>query len=206
MDSSEWDSRYAASELVWAATPNVWVEQIAADLPPGRAIDLAAGEGRNALWLAERGWTATAIDFSPVAIERARGLAAERLGDDADLITFAVGDLRRVRPERQAYDLVMLVYLHVSPEDRWLIMRTASEYVAPDGILLVVGHHRDNLVSGVGGPQDPTVLYDEADLLHDLEGTGLVAERVERVLRDVEGGSGQQAVDVLLIARRPSAT
>lgn len=204
MDSSDWDARYAASELVWTSTPNVWVEQIAKDLPPGRAIDLAAGEGRNALWLAEQGWKACAIDFSPVAIERARGLAEERLGDDAELITFAVGDLHRLRPERRAFDLVLLVYLHVSPEDMWLIMRTASEYVAPDGLLLVVGHHRDNLASGVGGPQDPNVLYTEDELVADLDGTGLVVERAERVTRTVEG-SPREAVDAVLVARRPAS-
>ena len=202
MDSSDWDARYEASELVWTSTPNIWVEQIAKDLPPGRVIDLAAGEGRNALWLAERGWKACAVDFSPVAIDRARGLAEERLGEDAEQITFAVGDLRRLRPERQAFDLVLLVYLHVSPEDMWLIMRTASEYVAPDGRLVVVGHHRDNLESGVGGPQDPTVLYTEDELVADLEGTGLVIERAERVTRVVDGAP-REAIDVVLVARRP---
>ena len=207
MDSSDWDARYEASELVWTSTPNIWVEQIARDLPPGRAIDLAAGEGRNALWLAERGWKACAVDFSPVAIDRARGLAEERLGEDAEQITFAVGDLRRLRPERQAFDLVLLVYLHVSPEDMWLIMRTASEYVAPGGQLVVVGHHRDNLESGVGGPQDPNVLYTEDQLVADLEGTGLIVERAERVTRVVDGApAGRQAIDVVLTARRPGPT
>ena len=205
MDSSDWDARYEASELVWASTPNIWVEQIAKDLPPGRVIDLAAGEGRNALWLAERGWKACAVDFSQVAIDRARGLAEERLGDDAEQITFAVGDLRRLRPERRAFDLVLIVYLHVSPEDMWLIMRTASEYVAPDGQLVVVGHHRDNLESGIGGPQDPSVLYTEDQLIADLEGTGLVVERAERVTRAVEGApAGREAIDVILTARRPA--
>lgn len=206
MDSTQWDARYEASDLVWAPTPNIWVEQIAGDLPAGRVIDLAAGEGRNAIWLAERGWSATALDFSPVAIDRARGLALERLGDDDDRITFAVGDLLRVRPERQAYDLVLLVYLHVNPEDRWMIMRSAAEYVAPSGLLLVVGHHRDNLESGVGGPQDPAILYTEADLTEDLEGTGLVVERAERLLRDVGDESSRgTAIDVALVARRPVA-
>jgi SAM-dependent methyltransferase len=205
MDSSQWDARYEASDLVWAPTPNTWVEQIASDLPAGRAIDLAAGEGRNAIWLAERGWSATAVDFSPVAVERARALALERLGDGADRITFAVGDLLRVRPERQAYDLVLLVYLHLPPEERWLVMRAAAEYVAPDGLLLVVGHHRDNLDAGVGGPQDPTLLYSEADLVDDLDGTGLVIERADRLLREVGvEASTRMAIDVVLVAHRPA--
>lgn len=207
MDSTQWDARYEASDLVWAPTPNIWVEQIAGGLPAGRVIDLAAGEGRNAIWLAERGWSATAVDFSAVAIERARGLALARLEDEVDRITFAVGDLLRVRPERRAYDLVLLVYLHVAPEDRWLIMRSAAEYVAPNGLLLVVGHHRDNLESGVGGPQDPEILYTEHDLADDLDGTGLVVERAERLMREVgDGSSKRAAIDVVLVARRPEDT
>ena len=64
MDARAWDERYAASELVWSATPNRFVEAELAELAPGRAVDLAAGEGRNALWLADRGWHVTAVDFS----------------------------------------------------------------------------------------------------------------------------------------------
>src|SRR5665811_1004282 len=83
MDSTAWNQRYADSELVWSATPNIWVEQLTQDLPPGKALDIAAGEGRNALWLAARGWQVTAVDFSTVALQRARSLAEEQLGRDA---------------------------------------------------------------------------------------------------------------------------
>jgi SAM-dependent methyltransferase len=204
VDSTQWDDRYAGSDLVWSSTPNVWVEQVAADLTPGRVIDLAAGEGRNALWLAERGWTATAVDFSPVAIERSRQLAEQRLGDGVDRFTGAVGDLLRLRPEQGAYDLVLLVYLHVDAEKRWLILRTASQYVAPGGILLVVGHHTDNATEGIGGPGDPGILYTEAELAADIAESGLVIERAERVLRDVDTPQGPRvAIDALLVARRP---
>ncbi len=81
MDSSMWDERYSGSDLVWSATPNQWVEQVAAERPPGRVLDLAGGEGRNALWLADRGWKATVVDFSHVALDRADNLVAERFGD-----------------------------------------------------------------------------------------------------------------------------
>ena len=64
MDADAWDQRYAASELVWSREPNQFVASELADLPPGTAVDLAAGEGRNAIWLASRGWSATAVDFS----------------------------------------------------------------------------------------------------------------------------------------------
>ena len=68
-----WDTRYAAHDLVWGAAPNRFVEEAFAAAPArGRALDLACGEGRNSIWLAERGWQVTGVDFSSVAIERAR--------------------------------------------------------------------------------------------------------------------------------------
>ena len=79
MDATAWDARYAGADLVWSSTPNRFVEELVAPMVPGRALDLAAGEGRNALWLAERGWDVTSADFSAVAVERAREIAAERL-------------------------------------------------------------------------------------------------------------------------------
>jgi len=64
MEAADWDARYAATDLVWSAAPNVWVEELVSGMPPGRALDIAAGEGRNALWLVEQGWEVEAVDFS----------------------------------------------------------------------------------------------------------------------------------------------
>jgi len=77
MGAQAWDERYARADLVWSAGPNATVAQWCADLPPGRAVDLGAGEGRNGIWLAQRGWDVTAVDFSSVGLERARSLAAQ---------------------------------------------------------------------------------------------------------------------------------
>lgn len=204
MDSTAWDARYKDSDLVWSSTPNTWVEQVAGDLPAGRVLDLAAGEGRNALWLAERGWEATAIDFSMVAVNRSRELAQQRLGDAVDRFEANQGDLLQVRPKSFAYDLVMVVYLQLSAGEMFLILRTAAQSVAPGGRLLVVAHHTDNLAEGVGGPQDPSVLYSEKDVVDDLVDTGLVIERAERALRPVQTDSGVvNAVDVVVVAKRP---
>ena len=76
MDAAAWDDRYRGSELVWSAEPNRWVRQELTGLPPGRALDLACGEGRNALWLARNGWYVVGVDFSAVALAKAARLAA----------------------------------------------------------------------------------------------------------------------------------
>ena len=78
MDSTAWDERYRSSELIWGAGPNRFLVEEVAGLPAGRALDLACGEGRNAIWLAQRGWQVVAVDFSAVALDKARRLADQR--------------------------------------------------------------------------------------------------------------------------------
>lgn len=208
MDSNAWDARYAASDLVWSAGPNMFVEQLLADLPPGRALDLAAGEGRNALWLAGRGWQATAVDFSGVAMERAAELAAQRLGADAGRLTTIQADLLTWTPEPAGFDLVLAAYLHLVPEQRTPVMRRAADAVAPGGTLLVVGHDLRNIAEGHGGPQDPTVLCGPDDIVADIAPSGLVVDRAETVVRPValDDGGVANALDMLVLAHRPGGS
>jgi SAM-dependent methyltransferase len=204
VDSASWDQRYADAELVWSVGPNRWVEEIAGPLPAGRVLDVAAGEGRNALWLAERGWRATAVDFSSVALERARSLAGQRLGDDADRLETVHADLVTYEPEQQAYDLVVVAYLQVPEDVRRPVLQRAASAVAPGGRLLVVAHDRENLMHGYGGPSDPVVLYSAADVVTDISGSELEAERVEVVRRPVDTDAGPRvALDALFLAVRP---
>jgi SAM-dependent methyltransferase len=81
MDRQQWDERYMTDELIWRAEPNRFLVEEVARMKPGRALDLACGEGRNALWLAERGWQVTGVDFSPVGLAKARRLAVVRRVD-----------------------------------------------------------------------------------------------------------------------------
>ncbi|MEV0830407.1 class I SAM-dependent methyltransferase [Nonomuraea rubra] len=203
MDSEQWDHRYAAKDLVWSAGPNRWVEEVATGLPPGRALDLAAGEGRNALWLAERGWSVTAVDFSAVAVERARSLAAQRLGEHAGRVQLVEADVRHYASAPAAFDLVMVVYLQVEAVLRRQVMRSAATAVAPGGLLLVAAHDSENLAHGTGGPQDPAVLYRADDVAADIEGCGLRLDRAEARLRPVEGS--RDAIDAFLLATRDAA-
>ena len=207
MDAEYWNQRYDQTELVWSAGPNVWVEQVASGLAPGAALDLGAGEGRNSLWLAENGWHATAVDFSSVAIERARDLARERLRDAADRFKGLCADLLSYQPPPQSSDLVMLIYLQMPPEQRRKVIETAATAVRAGGLLLVVAHDSDNLVRGYGGPQDPSVLYTTDDITADLAASGLTIERAEQVVRVVTADAGpRQALDALVVANRPVQT
>lgn len=200
VDREEWNRRYAGTELLWTARPNRFLVGEADDLPPGRALDLACGEGRNAVWLAEQGWRVTGVDFSDVALAKARELAAAR-GVEADWVQ---ADLLDYRPERRAYDLVLLFYLQLPADQRREIVRAAADAVAVGGTLLVVAHDSSNLEHGHGGPKEAAVLYTAADVVSDLDGSRLEIERAGRVERPVATTDGDEtALDALVRARRP---
>ena len=197
MDATEWDERYRATELVWGAPPNRWVEEELSGAAPGRALDLACGEGRNALWLAAQGWQVTAADFSPVAIAKAREL------DTHHLVSWQVADATAYEAPA-AFDLALLCYLQLAAAARRLAVRAAAAALAPGGVLLVIAHDSRNLTDGTGGPQYPHVLYTADDLAGDLAGTGLQIDRGGEVLRPVEGAD-RPAIDALLKATRVTA-
>ncbi len=181
MDADAWDERYAASELVWSAEPNRFVAEELADLPPGRAVDLAAGEGRNAIWLARRGWQVTAVDFSAVALDKGARLA----GDTP--VEWVVGDATTWRAE-QPLDLAVIAYLQLPAAERRAASRNAVESLRPGGTFLLVAHDSTNLAEGTGGPQDPAVLMTAEDVLADLDGIEVDVQRAGRVAREVVVG------------------
>lgn len=188
MDASEWDERYAAAELVWSAEPNRFLPDLVDGLSPGTALDVACGEGRNAVWLAEHGWAVTGVDFSSVAIEK-----AERIADRAGVtVEYLVADLTDWQPDRH-FDLIIEFYLQVPAEQRSLIHRRLAQALAPGGRFIVVAHHPDNLTEGVGGPQYPDVLYRAEEVEQDVSGF-LVTERCERIERSTELGAAIDSI------------
>jgi SAM-dependent methyltransferase len=194
MQREDWNARHGEAGLLFGAEPNRFLVAEAAGLPPGRALDLACGSGRNAVWLAQQGWSVVAADFSDVAIKQAWGLAAER-GVEVEWLE---ADVREWEPPARAFDLVVVLYLQLPAEERGPIMRRAAEAVAAGGTMLVVGHHSDNLTSGSGGPKDPRVLFTPEDIAAELD--GLEIEKAEAVLRPVDGA--RDAIDALVRARR----
>jgi SAM-dependent methyltransferase len=198
MKSQEWDQRYATSDLIWGAGPNRFLVAEVDGLPPGRALDLGCGEGRNAIWLAEHGWQVTGVDFSEIGLDKARRLAADR-GVEAAWVR---ADLLDYQPERGAFDLAIVMYIQLPAAQLADVMKRASAALAPGGTLLVVGHDLLNLSQGHGGPQNPEVLFTPTDIERDLP--GLSIERAERVLRPVTvDGREVAAIDALVRAKKP---
>ena len=200
MDRGDWDARYAAAQLVWGRGPNRFVEEaFASAAPGGRALDLACGEGRNAIFLAARGWTVTALDFSAVAIERARSLAREA----GVAVDFRVDDVVVRRPEYGAYDLVLIAYLQLPMAAFGRVLDHAATALRVRGELFMIGHALRNLREGSGGPRDARVLWDPDGVAGMLEELGFDVRRCEEVLRPVAEPPGSApAIDLLVRARR----
>jgi len=198
MDSTAWDERYAGTELVWKAEPNRFLVTEVDALPPGRALDLACGEGRNAIWLAERGWDVTGVDFSQRGLDKARRLADTR----GVSVKWERTDVTEYAPAPESFDLVIVMYLHLPEAARRVAFRGAAVAVAPGGTLLVVGHDITNPTAGWGGPSDVAVLYGPEDVIASLD--GLETVKAERVRRPVRTDGGEKiAIDVLVRATRP---
>lgn len=183
MDARAWDERYAASDLVWSREPNRFVAEECGDLPPGTAVDLAAGEGRNAIWLASRGWRTWAVDFSQVALDKGRELAG-----DLD-VTWVCADATEWQPP-EPVDLVVIAYLQLPAEGRRAAVRQAFGMLRPGGTVLLVAHDATNLTEGTGGPQDLAVLMTAEDVLGDLAGLDVEVVRAGRVAREVTAAEG----------------
>jgi len=193
----DWNRRYAAVDSLWSAKPNRFLVAEVEGLEPGRALDLACGEGQNAVWLASLGWDVTAVDYADVAV--AKGI--ERAARAGVAVDFQVGDLLDYVPDARSFDLVLILYLHISSDGLRLVLERATGALAPGGTLVLVGHDLLNLTEGVGGPSDRDLLFTPDEVVARLP--GLEIERAERLLRDVDGHD-RPAIDALVRARRPT--
>ncbi|GAA4477999.1 hypothetical protein GCM10023094_21220 [Rhodococcus olei] len=190
MDAAAWDARYRDRPDPWGSEPADTVRQRLAGAAPGRAVDLACGDGRHARWLARAGWTVTAVDHSAVAIEQARDRDPEaRIG-------WQVGDVVDWEPAGEV-DLVLLAFLHLPTEHLQALLTRAAGWLAPGGRLLYLGHSIENYHRGVGGPPDPAILPGIADLAPAA--AGLRVDALEHVRHPQGDGT---AVDILLDASR----
>ena len=190
-----WDERHSAHDPIEAVEADPTLVAACTGLKPGRALDLGAGDGRNAIWLAKQGWQVTAVDFSAVAIDRA-GRQAAREGVSVD---WQLHDLLEWSPKAGAFDLVVLAFIHLPPDERRTVYANAAAAVAPGGTLLAIAHDRSNLDEGVGGPQDPDVLFTAPEIAAELP----ASFEIRQAARVRRGASGERApIDAVLVAVR----
>jgi len=193
--SAFWNRRYQQVDRLWSTTPNAVLAALTPDLSPGRALDLGAGEGRNAIWLARHGWRVTALDVSGVALAR----AAQRAADEGVPLECVEGDWREYRPGASTFDLAVLAYMHPDVDDRAYLFGWVAEALAPGGHLFVIGVHAVD--QGFRGPPDPERLYTPERMGDALRGFDLL--RCESIVYEAEHSEGRrQVTDVMGLARR----
>jgi SAM-dependent methyltransferase len=195
-DATYWNERYAEAggskhEHNITDGPDPTVAGVVATLSPGRALDVAAGRGRHALWLARHGWQVTAVDWSHVGLD----LGQVHEDPSQGSIEWIVADITSWEPERAGFDLIVCAFVHLD----LAVYDRIRDWLAPAGHLVVVGHALRNLTDGVGGPSNPAYLH-TVDQLRTVA-AGLTVERLTELERPTPAGV---QVDVVLVARATS--
>lgn len=179
MKRDRWNERYGASDRVFPTTPNLFLADRLKSAEPGVGLDLASGEGRNAIWLQSKGWQMTAVDFSEVGIERGRSERPD--------VEWVVADVLEWEPDK-TFDLIVVAYLHLGEELLGSLIRKAATWLNPGGELFLIGHDKTNLETGIGGPQDPEILWSVEPFREWLSDLEIIEAVVVRLPADTDEG------------------
>lgn len=193
-----WNERYRSAPSLWSREPNAALVELATGLDPGRALDIGAGEGRNAVWLAARGWEVTALDVSDVALAR----AAERAAGAGVEVRCVVADWRRHELAEASLELVVVSFMHPDRHERPSMFERAARALVAGGHLFVTGVHAVD--HGRRGPPDRDRLHTPERLREALRDLELVRCETVSYERQREG-EREVVTDVVAVARRPVA-
>ena len=194
-----WDERYDTSEYVYGTDPNDFLASWISEMPKGRTLCIAEGEGRNAVFLAERGHEVVAVDASAVGLEKARRLAAAR----GVSIETHVADLADFDIAPDSWDLIVSVFAHVPPAVRKLLHRRIVQGLRSGGMLVLEAYTPEQIGMGTGGPPVAEMTMSLDELRVEFE--GLEFRHAVELQREVVEGkfhTGEGAV-VQLVAVKP---
>lgn len=199
MSSTFWNQRYAGDDLAYGEAPNDFLAQMADRFPNhGNALDIGAGEGRNALFLASRGLNVLAIDQSEVGMQKALRLAHER---GLTLRTQAI-DLQHFVAEPNSFDVISSIFVHLPTTLRAAVHQHVYSWLKPGGVFLLEAYAPDQIGRNTGGPKDPSLLAPLQVILAELEGLA-IEHQASRVRNVTEGQfhTGEASV-VQVLARK----
>ncbi|HEY0216997.1 MAG TPA: class I SAM-dependent methyltransferase [Cellulomonas sp.] len=203
-DREFWEDRYRTGPQIWSGRPNPQLVDEVSDLPPGSAVDIACGEGGDALWLAGRGWRVLAVDLAATALQRVEAAAAQAGPEIADRVRTQRSDVGEWEPGDERFDLVTTHFLHLPPQERAVAFARMSGAVAPGGTLLVVAHHASDLHTSIGRPDLPELFFDPAEVVAALDPARwevVTAEARPRTASDPDGAQ-VEIRDTVVRARR----
>ncbi len=195
----DWDARYSEAEYAYGKEPNDFLVEVAGRIPAGRVLCLGEGEGRNAVFLAARGFDVTGVDGSPVGLAKAEALARER----GVRIATVCADLGAYVVEPGAWSGIVCLWVHLWPELRARVHRACVAGLAPGGAFVLEAYTPRQLELGTGGPKEPERLMTLAALRDDLAGLDLeIARELDRVVREGHYHDGIGAVVQVLGRKR----
>jgi SAM-dependent methyltransferase len=189
-----WNERFAAPGFLFGTAPNQFLESQKHRLPArGRALAVADGEGRNGVWLAQQGLTVTAVDFSPVALAKSRGLA-ERAGVAVETIET---DLETWRWPVAAYDVVAAIFIQFAPPPlRAKFFAAMQAALKPGGLLLLEGYTPKQLDYGTGGPPNAENMYTRPIL--EAAFAGMEILHLKEYDAAIDEGAGHKGMSALI--------
>lgn len=194
-----WNQRYKSDTYYYGTEPNEFFRTFIDSLPPGRLLLPGAGEGRNAVYAADAGWEVDAFDFSPVAREKALRLAQEH---DVEL-HYSLQDANSFDCRKNYYDVVALIFLQLSPEDRQKFHQQVVKCLSPEGgNLYLIAFSKDEKHPDVNDLPDQNLFYSKKELLQDFKGLNIDLLQEEEVKLDEGPGHQGKAKVVKITAIR----
>jgi SAM-dependent methyltransferase len=193
-----WDERFGADVYFYGKEPNAFVAEVAGKIPAGPVLCLAEGEGRNAVFLAQRGHAVTAVDQAATGMAKAERLAAER----GVALTTVVADLSAYVITPRAWAGIVVTFGHFPPALRRAVHAQVVAGLRPGGVFVLEAYTPAQLANSTGGPKDVALLMTLAALREELAGLEFLhARECEREVIEGQGHTGQAAV-VQIVARK----
>ena len=194
MTSEFWDARYSHPNHVYGYRPNDFLKAQSRWLRPGsRVLCLGDGEGRNGVWLAERGHDVVSLDISKVALDKAKALAAAR-GTSIETWQVDLADWVEAPDPERGWDAVVAIFVHLPPGLRRRVAEVATRQCAPGAKLILEAYTPAQPALGTGGPSDPSLLMTREDVTADWQGWNLDVRLVERRIFEGMGHQGLGSV------------
>ena len=194
-----WDERYDNATFYYGTAPNDFLRDHVGDLPAGgRVLCLAEGEGRNAVFLAQEGFAVTAVDQSPVGLEKLRRMAHQ---ENVHVET-VVAVLAEFPIVPRSWDAIVAIWCHLPQSLRAQVHSACVSGLASGGVFLLEAYTPRQLEFGTGGPQSVDMLMTEVALRKELLGLNLqILTETEREVHEGQGHNGHSAV-VQVLARK----
>ncbi len=187
-----WDQRYADSAYAYGKKPNVFFAEQLVQIPVGRILLPAEGEGRNSVFAAKQGWKVDAFDFSHAGMHKAQAFAKAK----GVQIEYEVAGADSYTYSQNTFDVVGLFYAHLPPEARRRLHQNCWQALRPGGIILLEAFSKEQLGNDSGGPKDASFLLSESDIHHEFPAAENLLLSAEEVVLN-EGAFHQGSASVI---------